>query len=281
VNRPPRYLLLCLAIAAGSIPAAAQGNALTDSANAGQTAKPFTFEVVSIHPRQPGTYGIDQKYLPDGFQASFNLDSLIRVAYTPESGSLKVADGPAWAYTDFYDIQARISPENLAGWRGAHDIYHSEPLRLGLQAALKDRFKLQVHTTLTEQSCLDLVIGKQGHKLEPAAPGPIKTVPGKTWVLGDGFYVQDNGKRQFMNVSMEEFALLLTRLNNGHLVQDKTGLTGRFDFALPVDNSPDNDGSTTIGLDRMPVTGVGLALKPGTAPFLNIYIDHIERPDAN
>ena len=185
------------------------------------------------------------------------------------------------AVTDLYVFEGRVSENDLAAWQQSHDTSHSELLRLGLQTALQDRVKLALHTTTVEQPCLNLVVGKQSLKLKPTVPGAIKVVPGKTNKLGDGFYIQDNGKRQFVGVSMEDFALLLTRLNNGHLVQDKTGLTERYDFTLPVDDSPEVDGSPVIPLDRMPVTSVGLALKPGKAPFLNIYIDHIERPDPN
>lgn len=266
--------------------AVAQNNASVFGTTA-QSAKPFTFEVVSIRPHDMSKDGFDTHYLPDGFQMTTALAAFISLAYTPKPGyagsSSKLIGAPQWAYADLYDIQARVGQEDIADWRNDHDenhdVFHSGLLHQGLQAALHDRAKLVVHTATVEQTCLDLTIGKQGPKLQTASPGPIRTVPGKTWVLGEGFYIQDDSRRQFMNVSMEELALLLTRLNNGHLVQDKTGLMGRYDFTLPVAPAEDDQGGAQ--LDRMPVTSVGLALKPGTAPFINIYVDHIERPDAN
>ena len=212
------------------------------------------------------------------------LTAFISLAYTPGAGiygsSPKVVGAPQWAYADFYDIEARVSQDDLAVWQQSHDILHSELLQQGLQAALQDRSRLSLHITQTEQNCLDLVLGKQPLKLNPTVPGAIKPVPGKSSKVGDGFYIEDNGRRQFVGVSMKDFAgLVLTRLNIGHLVRDKTGLTGRYDFTLQV--APAADDGSEVPLDRMPVTSVGLALRPATAPLLNIYIDHIERPDAN
>ena len=276
---------LCLIAGLSLSSATAQTNLTPASANTAQPTKPFTFEVVSIHPHKPGTNGLYPFYLPDGLQMTSTFSSFISQAYTPVSeyaGSLSgVLGAPAWVYTDLYDIEARVSQDDLAAWQKAHDVYKSEPLREGLQAALRDRAKLSLHVTTVQQPCLDLVPGKYGLKLEPATIRTVKATPGKSYKLGDGFYIQEDRKRQFVGVSMEELALMLTRLNNGHLVRDKTGLTGRYDFTLPVDDSPDAAGSSTIPLDRMPVNSVGLALKSGTAPFLNINIDHIEKPDAN
>lgn len=277
---PFAFALLCLI--GGSLAAPAQSRATASAAT--QPTKPFMFEVVSIRQHNPAMNGFERQYLPDGFQLTTDIQTLISLAYTPNFsflGSLsKVIGAPSWAVANLYDVQARVRQDELPAWQETHDLYHSDLFRRGLQAALQDRAGLTVHTTTVEQPCLNLVVGKHGSRLEPAAPGVVKPIPGKSYKLGAGFYIEDNGRRQFVGVSMEELALLLTRLNKGHLVRDKTGLTGRYDFTLPVDNSPDDSGST-IPLDRMPVASAGLALKPGTAPFLNIYIDHIERPDAN
>jgi uncharacterized protein (TIGR03435 family) len=277
---------LCLMAGSSFSSATAQTNVTQASANIAQPSKPFTFEVVSIRPRKSGTNGFDTHYLPDGFQMTTTLQAFISLAYTPGGGAYgsfsKVIGAPAWAATDFYDIEARVAHDDLATWQQTHDILHSEPLRQGLQAALQDRAKLVLHITQLEQPCLNLVIGKQPLKLHPTGSTAIQPVPGKTNKLGEAFYIEDNGKRQFVGVSMDEFAgLLLTRLNNWHLVQNKTGLAGRYDFTLPVEGSSGEDDSSTTPLDRMPVKSVGLALKPSTAPLFNIYIDHIEKPDAN
>jgi uncharacterized protein (TIGR03435 family) len=97
--------------------------------------------------------------------------------------------------------------------------------------------------------------------------------------LGKGFYIQANGERQFVGVSMEEFTRTLAKLDKDHSVQDKTGLTGRYDFTLPWYDSDDNPSSDPLG--RMPITSIGLKLKLGKGPGFIINVDHIEKPDPN
>ena len=81
---------------------------------------------------------------------------------------------------------------------------------------------------------------------------------------------------------MEEFATLLTRSSPDYPVQDKTGLTGRYDFTLPwydLQHYPDSEFSNP--LDRMPISSIGLKLKRGTGTAFMVNIEHIERPDPN
>ncbi len=109
-------------------------------------------------------------------------------------------------------------------------------------------------------------------------PGAVKIVPGKTSKLGDGFDIQQDGSERFVGVSMTGLASRLIRAAGGQiLIEDKTGLSERYDFTLPW-YTEDPEGT---GLDRMPISSIGLALKPGKAPITVINIDHIERPDAN
>jgi uncharacterized protein (TIGR03435 family) len=282
VNRSSRHLLFCLAIASGSFPAAAQSNALIGSTNAGQAAKPFTFEVVSIRPHAPGAdRGTD--YLPDGYRLKgLSLGYMIDLAYMAKSGymglSTEVRNGPAWLYSELYDLDARVAPEDQAAWQKAQNGATSELVRSGVLAVLQDRAKLAVHITEDQKPCLDLTVGSHGARLNPTVPGAVKIVPGKTSKLGDGFAIQQDGSERFVGVTMTGLASRLARAGDWKaIVQDKTGLTGRYDFTLPF-YSQDPD---VVGLDRMPISGVGLVLKPGKAPITVINIDHIERPDAN
>jgi len=285
VNRPSRYLLLCLAIATGSIPAAAQSNALVDSTNVGQAAKPFTFEIVSIHPYPSNVLPYAAvEYLPDGLRLhGMNLGSIIRIVYSKPGSisnlSTEVQNAPAWFYTDKFDIEARVAKEDQNAWQqGEKDDLGSAVVRSALSAMLADRARLAVHLTTHDGPCLDLVVGSHGPKLSPTVPGAIATVPGKTNKVGDGFSIMGDGSERFVGVSMADLTTRLSRAGGWQtVIQDKTGLTGRYDFTLPYYG---NDPEVT-GLDRMPVSSIGLALKPGKAPVTVINIDHIEKPDAN
>jgi len=89
-----------------------------------------------------------------------------------------------------------------------------------------------LHTTTVELPYWNIVVGKHGATLKETVPGAIKPVVGKSNAAGKGFYIQDSGKRQFVGVSMPDLATVLMRLTHDYPVQDKTGLSGRYDFIL-------------------------------------------------
>ena len=81
---------------------------------------------------------------------------------------------------------------------------------------------------------------------------------------------------------MEEFTLSLMQLTQKYSVQDKTGLTGRYDFTLPwYDYVHHPTSEIRDPLDRMPINSIGLMLKRGKGPGFIINIDHIEKPSPN
>jgi len=228
------------------------------------------------------------QFLPDGISFhDLSLGEIVRRIYsqpgTNSNLTTEVQNAPTWFYTDKYDIEARVAHEDLETWQKAQDgsgsDFRTETLLAeALQAALKDRSRLAVHLTTDEKPCLDLVVGSHGAKLEPTVPGAVKPVPGKTYKAGDGFAIQQDGAEHFVGVTMGDLAARLSRANGWQtIIRDKTGITGRYDFTLAYYG---NDPEVT-GLDRMPISSIGLALKPGKAPITIINIDHIEKPDAN
>ena len=279
---------LCLMIgpALWSASVVAQGSREGSSADSAQVRKQFAFEVVSIHPHQPGSEPLNRQYMPDGYKTSFTLEDVIMQAYIPgpfKQLTSKILNAPAWI-DDLYDIDARVAPEDVAAWQQAQDGYHldSELLHSALQAVLRERCNLALHITPVEVPYLNLVVGKQGAKLKDTVPGAVKPVMRKTMALGKGFYIENNGKRQYVGVSMEELTLSLMRLTQDIPVQNKTGLTGRYDFTLPwFDYTHYPNSEIGDPLDRMPIAGIGLMLKPGKGPGFIINIDHIERPSPN
>ena len=269
-----------------SVPAAAQGSREGSSAKSAQAGKQFAFEVVSIRPHQPGSDLLNTQYMPDGYKSSFRLEDVILQAYIPgpwKQLTSKILNAPAWI-DDLYDIDARVAPEDMAAWQQAQNGYHldSELLHSALQAALRERCKLALHITPIEVPYLNLMVGKRGARLKNTVPGAVKPVMGKTYALDKGFYIEDNGERRFVGVSMQELTLSLMRLTQDIPVQDKTGLTGRYDFTLPwYDNKNYPDSEIGDSLGRMPISSIGLMLQRGKGPGFLINIDHIERPSPN
>jgi uncharacterized protein (TIGR03435 family) len=246
-----------------------------------QAPKPFEFEVFSIHPHKPGTDPLEQQYRPDGLTLTVSLEWVIELAYSPlprlPPHSVKVVHAPGWI-DDWYDIDARVAPEDMAAWQKAGPSFgDSEPLRSALRVALKERCKLALHIAPVEIPYWNIVVGKHGATLKETVPGAIKPVPGHTSLAGKGFYISDNGKNRFVGVSMDDLALVLMRSSREVPVQNETGLPGRYDFILP--SYPASEISDP--LDRFPIDSIGLILERGKGPGLILDIDHIERPDPN
>jgi uncharacterized protein (TIGR03435 family) len=267
-----RTAQLCGSAAAQSSPVAQGADGVSNA-----TTKDIKFEVFSIHPSQANAALGGMDVTPNGFKATMNLWSLIMLAFNPQLPlywkDVKIQNAPQWLSGDSYSIDARVADEDVAVWKTQGR--ESEVVRGALRAALKERCKLQLHVTPIEVPYLDLVVGKHGPKLKEATPGV--TAPTRAMRLSDGgFILLGSTERQFFNVSMNDLAIRLTAWSRDIPVQDKTGLTGRYDFTLPVDNSEETD-----PLDRMPVTNIGLALRPGKGQAYTLTIDQIEKPDAD
>jgi len=286
-----RFSLLCglLCLLAGPVWITsllnAQDNHAGSSGSRAQTNKQFEFEVFSFHLHKPGTMPFPMQFTPDGYKASERLSEMIMRAYNPQFWQYwrlsKFQNAPSWVANDLYDLDARVAQENTGDWQQVQ-WQNSDLLRSALQSALRQDFKLELHLTPIQVPYLNLTVGKHGAKLKATVPGSVKPVKLKTAKLGEGFYFDDNGERQFVGVSMEEFAHLLTSLDPDYPVQDKTGLKGRYDFTLPwYDRQHYPDGEFSSPLDRMPIKGSGLTLRPGKGPAFAINIDHIEKPDSN
>ncbi len=273
--------------------ASAQSGREEASTNVAQPQRQFQFEVFSIRPHKPGSRPFDVQFTPNGYIATTDLGFAIKLAYFPQDVGgwfrWKLVNAPAWVTTDWYDVDARVAPEDeaawqeeVAAWQKSGDFKDLKLLRGAWRAALTERCKLAVHMTPTEAPYLNLVVGKHGAQLKDTVPGAVERVKFKTSRLGEGFYVEDNGERRFAGVSMDELAILLTRLNPDYPVQNKTGLKGRYDFTLPwYDRQHHPDSEFSNPLDRMPITSIGLRLKSGKGPAYVINVDHIERPDPN
>lgn len=250
--------------------------------------KPFAFEVVSIRPHKPGSEWLEQQYSPNGLSITLPLGWMIQRAYNPQLawywGVSHVQNAPAWLGKNEYDIQARVATEDTARWQAAIADRFSASFnameRSAFRAILAERFHLKLHTVRSEVPYLDLVVDKHGAKLKETVPGAVKKVPHKTSVCGNGFFIDDHGTRQFVGVTMEDLARWLTRLSRDLPVQDKTGLSGRYDFTLPL-YERDPHAAPGGELDRMPVSDAGLALKPGKGPALLLIIDHIDPLEEN
>ncbi len=152
-------------------------------------------------------------------------------------------------------------------------------LQAMLQVALADRCKLVVHRTPATFPGFALVLSNRGpnrKRLVEAKPNEV--IPDNALkVAEDGRMVPIRSEYDpvvhFYVTPMASLAAEMSRW--GAPVEDRTGLTGKYDFALTrfsTTNNPSADWN---------LAALGLRLEPINVPTEAIIIDHIERPSPN
>jgi uncharacterized protein (TIGR03435 family) len=287
-----------------SLIAAAAGVAFAQS-----PPEPPRFEVASVRPvatparpsgRIDGGPGTD-----DPERITFTgvpMNRLLLSAYgilAPNSGELS---GPPWIASEWYDVAAKVPP-------GATQ----EQVNLMLQSLLVERFGLKAHHETREVSGYELTVGKGGSKLKPAADstaipvaqggaaskptynrdGYPEVPPGLSATLfstGENGNIHVTGSSQ--SISDLVRSVILTSLNDGKRIVDKTGLVGKFDFKMDLAEdggfrrprlpalTPDDPVGPDIftALDKY----LGLKLQKAQIATDVVVIDHLEKvPAAN
>jgi bla regulator protein blaR1 len=263
----------------------------------GTASKIPAFEVASIKPDKSGTDMTMLRTTPVGFSASnIALKVLIQQAYGIEDN--QIVGAPSWLGSARYDIEAKVSSSDTDA---LHNL-SSDQRRLMLQPLLADRFQLKVHTEVRDLPVLTLVIAKGGPKLHEAKPGDtypngLKDFNGQGG--GPGMMLMRPGQLTGQGLPLSSLARVLTQ-QLGSTVQDKTGLTGKYDLTLQW--TPDRNGSAMPGAPEPGLQGpgaggstdasgpsifsaiqeqLGLKLESQKGPVEVLVIDHVETPSEN
>ncbi len=262
----------------------------------------YAFEVVSIRQNISDTPGEIGKPTADGYRTTNSLlDMVIKTAFVPQIGGAafyspgQVKGLPKWESTEKYDIDARISDEDRAAWQNPAE--QKVMLRSMLQTMLAERFKLAVHREVKDAPVYSLVVGKSGIKFKETDP-TMEHPEGMPLPWGGILDNSRDDKGSYMRLygaSMASLASLLSNIVSGMgqhegTVQDKTGLTGRYDFVIkfpPIE--PRAQGGTQGAFaDPDPslaaftaAEALGLKLEKSRGPVETLVIDHIERPSEN
>ena len=263
---------------------------------AGTASKVPAFEVASIKPNKSGTGMTMLQTTPVGFSASnISLKAVIQHAYGVEEN--QILGAPSWVGSERYDIEAKVSSSDTDA---LHDL-NPDQRRLMLQPLLADRFQLKVHTELRDFPVLVLVVAKGGPKLHEAKPGDTypNGLKGFDGGGGPGMMLMRPGQLTAQGVDLSFVAKQLSQ-QLGRTVQDKTGLTGKYDFTMQW--KPDRDPSPMPGAPEPGQQGpgatlstdsseasiftavqeqLGLKLESRKAPVEVLVIDHVEAPSEN
>jgi uncharacterized protein (TIGR03435 family) len=243
-----------------------------------------TYDVATIKPSDPNAMGGGVGMRPNGsyYTRGQSLKNSVCNAYDVEG--FQCLGGPAWFESDLYDIEAKPdsgTEEQLQklGMQQRMQIY-----RRMQQALFADRLKLKVHYETREMTIFALVVAKGGLKMHEARAGDtysngLKGSDGKAF--GAGAFSVGNGKMTAQGMSMDALAGQLAGTTS-HIVENKTGLTGAYDFTLrysAVDPPPPD--STAPSIYTALEEQLGLKLESTKGPVKVLVIDHVERPSEN
>jgi uncharacterized protein (TIGR03435 family) len=288
------------------------------AASAQDSASPpaAAFDVAAVKPSNPNpdpANPLSQIALmlpqPGGRFTATNtpLRMLIMSAYELKQDA-QLTGGPPALLAAKYDITARTTTATL----------EMKELPQLLRSLLADRFKLKTHTESRELPIYDLVLarsdGRLGPELRPSksecskgdelaaagaalAKGDVASFlgkPGPCMVTTDPSGGPLNLMMRGDGQEMKQIVEILSTFT-GRTVRDKTGLTGRYDFAMRLDlqmmlalaqkmganvpaaaaNIPQSDGSSLMtALNEQ----LGLKLDSVRAPVDVVVIDSVEAP---
>jgi uncharacterized protein (TIGR03435 family) len=273
-NRAKNLSLLVIAFL--SIPAIAQ------QPTAPQPALPV-YDAVSIRPHNASDNNVEFSFHPDSLTASnITLKELLDYAYQIREDL--ISGLPGWADSAHFDISARVSDPD----HSVLDKLTRDQMKAMLRPVLSDRFQLKVHTEIRTLPVYDLVLTKDGPKLQKSPPPPDDpdhpTPPGKHRKTSWQF---NNGDLTVTAITMSDFAITLEAQLHRTVI-DKTGLTDAYDFNLKWTPEEDADKATDNGAaDRPPdmftalQEQLGLKLEAAKGPVTTLVVDHVEQPSPN
>ena len=225
---------------------------------AAQTAT--RFPVASIKASQPGALPKDMSvsFPPGGFQA-LNM-TLADLLYLLNGYTGRVEGGPEWTRLERYDIVAK-----------SEGLMPSSMRQEAILALLRERFGLDFHRENREESGIVVTVGKKPPQITPAGEGEQSST------------VTDAHRAIFRAVTM---ANLVSYLHNmwHTVVVDQTGLAGRFDIAIDMDNAAQELAPMDSKPDfqervRLAVEQIGLVVKNAKVPVAVTVIDRATRPE--
>ena len=211
------------------------------------------------------------------YQSSAQVRSVIEYAY--DLSRARIVDGPAWIASELWSIDARSRvPANV------------DEMRVMVRNLLADRFKLVIHRESRELSMFELRLARSDGALGPdlkksageCKPPYCGLAPG---VLGPRFARVRGG-----GAPISALATYIER-QVGRVVEDRTGLSGEWDFDLSYEAETRGPLPPSLGaLARLPdapplstalTEQLGLKLEATRGLVEVLVIDAIERPTPN
>ena len=263
---------------------------LAQTAQPTSQAKAPAFDVVSIKPHKAGDPHTSFGATAEGYSATnVSLKWMIWTAYDVKIPDL-ILEAPGWADSERFDVTAKMDAEAVDRFKKLSNEEQRKQMDLMLQGMLADRFGLKAHLGMKEVTAYALVVAKSGFKLKEADPKNTYEdgIQGQKGPTGAGSIAQGLGKLTGQGIPISRLAEDLGDPIES-FVEDKTGISGKYDISLHWDPVPDrgtNDGASSgAGVEPSLFTALqdqlGLKLIPAKVPMDTVTIDHVDRPSAN
>jgi uncharacterized protein (TIGR03435 family) len=253
-----------------------------------------TFEVASIKPSDPAKRNIMIRFSPNFTAEGVTARALLDESY--EVHDFQIEGLPKWAESDRYDISAKVDSADEGQFPpGKMSDEQFDAMakvnRARIRALLADRFQLKLHNVTKEMPVYELVVTKNGPKLQETK----NQEPGHRRGL-----MMRPGELTGADANMQFLARVISQ-ETSRVVIDKTRLTGRYDFTLhytperrmgappsadggpgpsPEMKVPDSDTNGPPLVTALQEQ-LGLKLQPAKGPVDTLVVDHIEKPSPN
>lgn len=258
----------------------------------GAGASAQEFEVASIKPAAPDERRMFIGPGPGGGISVTNMTLKQMIQNAWHIMPFQVSGGPAWIDSARYNVVAKPEKKPTP----------AENTRM-LQALLRDRFQLAIHSETKEMPLYALVLARKDGKLgenlteskeggctapDPNQPPPLLRPGGK---LGCGGAIMSQRAMNGVSVPMTELARSLSLLV-GQAVIDKTGLRAKYDYT--VEFTPDESAAlpgvppvAALADSSKPTLftalqeQLGLKLESQKGPVEVFVVDRVEKPSEN
>lgn len=263
---------------------------LTVSGFAQTATKTPSFDVVSIRLNKNDNAPRDYGVTANGYHMRGEAPLLLLMtAFVPSDGSAtyfnaeQMAGMPDWMLQTTYDVEAKVAEPDIWAWK------RPELQRAMLQQMLTDRFKLVAHREYQEKAVYDMVIAKSGPKFKASETTDIEVIrqthQAATALPGGVVLVRGSkrGETMLFGATIADLAILFGK-GMGRPIEDRTGLTGKYDITLSLDMSPGPEGTRPDPVAVVMTAlqeQLGLKLEPAKENIEVLVIDHVERPTEN
>jgi uncharacterized protein (TIGR03435 family) len=274
-------IAVAIAATSGGLP-----GARISAGQEGMARADLAFDVVSIRPSSAAPDQSHLQVLPNGdrYEAiGMPLGWTILMAYFPFHMQAKdqIIGAPGWVWSDRYDFVGKVGPAALRDWQilsGRGFPTQNTLLEAMLQNALASRCKMIVRRVPTQVDGYAMVLAKQGPNRKNLVQSNSRdAIPVRAHEIALGgkvvpIYTPDDPVMHYFQTSMTALAL---NMSHTALIEDRTGLAGKYNFDLIRLGT-----GGVLGSD-WDLARLGLKLIPAKVPSEKIVIDRIERPSPN